>query len=309
MQKGIVIEFLVKEYVIIDLETKEKHYAQIKGKLRHCFVKKNKNKISEKIEEIKIGDIVLYEKKNDTFLIDAITPRFNSLKRPNIANINQVLLVFSLKKPKFQFKLLDKFLLILNKYKIKVNLIFSKIDLINEEEFKIFQKKISYYEKFYDIHFVDSKNKTGLENLFNIFKSKVTILAGQTGVGKSTLINAITSLNLRTQEVSKGSNRGKHTTKNSKLYFFNEGYIADTPGFTKLNLSDINFNEVKNFYNDFVFFSTKCFFGFNCLHLNEKNCKIKEVCQKGLIPKIRYKNYLSLLKEIENKNFKRKKRN
>ncbi|MBP3059506.1 ribosome small subunit-dependent GTPase A [Texas Phoenix palm phytoplasma] len=308
MQKGIVIEFLVKEYVIIDLETKEKHYAKIKGKLRYCSVDKNKNKILKKIE-IKIGDIVFYEKKNDVFLIDSIMPRFNSLKRPNIANINQALLVFSLKKPKFHFKLLDKFLLILNKYKIKVNLIFSKIDLLNQEELKEFKQKILYYEQFYDINFVDSKNKIGLENLYKIFKNKVTILAGQTGVGKSTLINAITSLNLKTQEVSKGSNRGKHTTKNSKLYFFNEGYIADTPGFTKLNLSDINFNEVKNFYNDFVFFSTKCFFGFNCLHIKEKNCKIKEICDKGLIPKIRYNNYLSLLEEIEKKNFKRKKRN
>ncbi|WCA22652.1 ribosome small subunit-dependent GTPase A [Candidatus Phytoplasma oryzae] len=291
MPRGIVIEFLVKGYIILDLETKKKVYAQKKGK----FKKKN-NSI-----DIKIGDIVFYECKGEMYLIDTVLPRKNFLLRPNIANIDQVFLVFSLIKPYLQFKLLDKFLLILKKMNLKVILIFTKIDLLSKNELLIFKKKISYYRKMYFIYFINAQNRSNLSFLFPFFKNKTTIFVGQTGVGKSTLINSLSNLNIKTQKISHFSNRGKHTTKNAKLYVFKEGYIADTPGFSKLFLFNIKPKEIKNFYDDFLIFSDKCFFGNNCLHIKEKYCEVKSACQKGLILNFRYKNYLSLFEEVNKK--------
>lgn len=299
LMKGIIVEFLVTEYVLIDLETKHKIVVKAKGKIKY-FDNKDISLVNI-IHKIKIGDIVYYETKSNVFLIDSILPRKNELQRPNIANIDQVFLVFSLVKPRFTFKLLDKFLLISQKLKIKVILIFTKLELITQEQLNVFKGKISYYERFYSSYYLDSKKKYGLEPLYSLFKHKVTILAGQTGVGKSTLLNALTSLNLKTQEISLSLNRGKHTTKNSKLYFFYEGYIADTPGFSKLDFSDISADKLKDFYHDFLIFANQCFFGYSCLHIKEKKCKVKEALQQGLISNIRYQNYLILFNEIQKK--------
>ncbi|MDC9032187.1 ribosome small subunit-dependent GTPase A [Columbia Basin potato purple top phytoplasma] len=300
MRKGIIIEFLIKKYVVVDLETKQKIHAQTKGKIKYHDSKKETDN-SLDYSKIKIGDLVLYEVKDDQFLIDSILPRSNSLNRPNISNITQVFLVFSLVQPKFQFKLLDKFLLILKKFQLKIILIFTKIDLISESELILFKNKISYYNKFCPIYYIDSKHRYGLNNLYPFFANEITILAGQTGVGKSTLINALTSLNLKTQEISKYLNRGKHTTKNSKLFFFHEGYIADTPGFSKLDLLAFKTEEIKNFYDDFLIFAEQCFFGYSCLHIKEDKCKVKEAYYNNLISPIRYRNYLSFIEEINKK--------
>ncbi|KXT29243.1 ribosome small subunit-dependent GTPase A [Candidatus Phytoplasma oryzae] len=300
MHKGIIVEFLVKGYILVDLKIKKKIYAQNKGKLKKYNINKKNICINNKID-IKIGDIVLYEYKQDVFLIDSILPRKNFLVRPNIANIDQVFLVFSVIKPYLEFKLLDKFLLILKKTNLKVILIFTKVDLISQAKLIVLKQKLSYYEKFYSIYYINYKNKKNLIFLYPFFKDKITIFAGQTGVGKSTIINSLTNFNIKTQEVSDYLNRGKHTTKNSKLYFFQDGYIADTPGFSKLFLLDIKPQEIKNFYDDFLIFSKKCFFGNNCLHFRENKCAVKEAYQKGLILDKRYKNYLSFFIEMTKK--------
>ncbi|TVY12078.1 ribosome small subunit-dependent GTPase A [Candidatus Phytoplasma pini] len=302
MHKGIVIEFLVKKYIIVDFETKEKICAQAKGKIKNSFsfLFKKKGDFSD-YSKIKIGDIVFYEKKNDTYIIDSIEQRFNTLKRPNITNINQVFLIFSLVQPALNFKLLDKFLLILQQYRLKIVLIFTKIDLVTESQMNFFRQNISYYQQFYSTFYINIKVKKSLNLISSLFRDKITILAGQTGVGKSTLLNNLTSLNLKVQKISKSLNRGKHTTKNSKLYFFYGGYIADTPGFSKLDVYNIPAEKIKDFYLDFLQFSDKCFFGYSCLHIHENNCQVKEALQKKIISHIRYNNYLSLFQTIKEK--------
>ncbi|MDO8168233.1 ribosome small subunit-dependent GTPase A [Candidatus Phytoplasma melaleucae] len=288
-----------KEYIIIDFVTKQKIYAETKGKIKYQRSQRNKLQQQSNYSKIKIGDIVFYEQKKDKFLIDSIQTRKNELKRPNIVNADQVFLVFSLKHPQLNFKLLDKFLLILQKINLKIILILTKIDLVNKLEIKNLEQKISYYKKFFSILYVSAQNIQTLKPLIPILNNKVTVLAGQTGVGKSTLLNTLAFLHVKTGEISKKSNRGKHTTKNSKLFSLYNGYLADTPGFSQLHLYNIKAEDIKNFYSDFIMLSQQCFFNHKCLHINENKCKIKEAYQKALIPKTRYLNYLAFVKETK----------
>ncbi|WP_334330793.1 ribosome small subunit-dependent GTPase A [Candidatus Phytoplasma prunorum] len=304
MKKALVIKFFMGNYLISDIETNDKITAQVKGKFKNYDIHK------KDIFTIKVGDIVIYENYLDRYLISEVLKRQNELIRPNIANFNQVIVVFSIYKPRFQFRLLDKFLLILSKYKLKIILIFTKIDLINKDKFLSIKKKISYYEKFYSIHYVNSKDKNSTHYLIDIFSNKITVLAGQTGVGKSTFLNSLKpSLRLKTQEISKKLGLGKHTTKNAQLYEFYGGYIADTPGFSKLDLTIFDYEELKFFYLDFLLYSDQCYFKKDCLHIKEINCGVKKALKLGLISDWRYDNYLKFIdkiKETQKPNYKKK---
>ncbi|AGL90122.1 ribosome small subunit-dependent GTPase A [Candidatus Phytoplasma australiense] len=301
MKKALVIRFLAGIYYIQDLDNQTILKAQKKGVLKKSnFIQDNQLKNNRDKMSIKVGDIVLYEMCYDKYLIYAILPRKNELKRPNIANIDQVLLVFSLVKPHFQTLLLDKFLLILQQHKLDVILVFSKIDLIEKEELEEIQQNMNYYFPFYTCYYVDSKQQIGIDVLKNIFEQKITVLAGQTGVGKSTLLKAlIPDANLKTQEISESLGRGKHTTKNAQLYLFNNGFIADTPGFSKLDLSGFSYQNLKNFYPDFLKYVDNCYFGTNCLHLQETQCGVKEALTQGKIIPSRYSNYCYFMEEIK----------
>ncbi|MDO8059193.1 ribosome small subunit-dependent GTPase A ['Crotalaria aegyptiaca' phytoplasma] len=299
MYKGIVVKNLINKYVIIDLSQKKTIIAQPKGKIKD-FNQKNITTKSLYHCPIKIGDIVEYEFKYNNFFIINIQTRKNELERPHIVNIDQVLLIFSLTEPKIDFKLLDKFLIILQRLNIQIILIFTKRDLIDQEQFQYIKNQLSYYEKWYSVIYINAKQKNNINYIIEQLKNKITIMAGQTGVGKSTLFNNLTSLKVKTQPISIHSFKGKHTTTSSQLYMCHQGYLADTPGFSKLTLSNLKTNEIKNFYPDFNSISEQCFFGNNCLHIEEKKCKIIENYQKGLITKSRYLNYLFLVKQNKN---------
>ncbi|CCV63984.1 Putative ribosome biogenesis GTPase RsgA [Alteracholeplasma palmae J233] len=312
MKKAFITKLIAGQYVIKDVETKEIYDAKARGKLRalrleqdSSFLKQNTKKTKKdiKVTQVspKVGDYVYYEKIDDKYMIDSILPRENELIRPDVANIDQVLLVFSVIKPEFSFNLLDKFLLILEQNKLSVILVVSKIDLIDEKELNELKDKLKYYEKLYPIYYINSKQKIGFDVLTNIFKDKLTVLAGQTGVGKSTLMNALLpELNLKTQEISEALGRGKHTTRHSELYEFNDGYIADTPGFSKLELAFFYPEDIKEFYPDFMKLSDNCKFGNKCVHINEPSCGVKMALEKNEIPKERYDNYVAFYTEIKN---------
>lgn len=312
--KGLIRKQISNQYTVIDLETKVEHDAIASGKLRYVRLDEKssfnvaygrKTKKESKIVQLspKVGDIVEIIFNENQAVIDSILPRKNDLVRPDVSNVDQVLLVFSATRPEFSFNLLDKFLAVLFSQNLEVILLVTKIDLVDEELLNDLKNKLKYYEEYtnIDVYYVNSKQRVGFDILENIFINKITVLAGQTGVGKSTLLNAlIPELKLKTQEISDALGRGKHTTRHSELYRFNQGFICDTPGFSKLELNFFESEELKEYYPDFLEYAHECKFS-SCNHINEPKCKIKEMVLNNIIPESRYQNYVEFYNEILSK--------
>lgn len=311
MKKGLIKKQISNQYTIIDELTKEELIATASGKLRYVLVKEadafnvpygRKTKTEQKRIQIspKVGDNVYYQ-VGDTNTIEEVLPRKTDLKRPDIANVDQVLLLFSATNPDFSFYLLDKFLVVLKQQPLEIKLVVTKIDLMEEKALLELKETLKYYsEKLHiEIFYINSKQKVGFDVLETIFKDKISVLSGQTGVGKSTLLNAlIPELNIKTQEISKALGRGKHTTRHSELYHFKDGLICDTPGFSRLDLNLYEQADLKDLYDDFKPYQDDCKFS-SCMHINEPKCAVKEALQNNLILKSRYENYIMFVEDIK----------
>lgn len=312
MKKGFIKKMISNHYTVIDLDTKEEILCYARGKLRYMKLDEksafNKTVTMSKKKDIKIaqvspkvGDYVTYDDQEDTNVIIEILPRLNDLVRPDVANVDQVLLVFSAIRPDFSFHLLDKFLIILNQENVMPTIIISKIDLVDESYLNQLKKDMLYYQNMgYDVYYVNSKQRIGIDTLTHVFKDKITVLAGQTGVGKSTLLNALMpSLELKTQDISEALGRGKHTTRHTELYKIHDGYIVDTPGFSKIEFTIYRDYDLKQYYPDFEKISLDCKFTSKCLHVSEPGCAVKKAYHDHEILASRYENYLAFIEEIK----------
>ena len=305
MPKGRVINVNGGNYIILN-DSNQCITARCCGGLRYKKVSKdssfnyNLNSLSKKVStnnikiSPKVGDFVLYE---DNYITEVLE-RKNMLVRPCVCNVDQIILVFAAKDPVFSYLLLDMFLVNLEKEKIKPLIIISKLDLLTDEEYVSLNMGMDYYRKLgYDAIFVNSHNLSQREEILRYLENKVSVVSGQTGAGKSSLINAlIPGFKLHTQEISKALGRGKHTTREATLYQYGNALIGDTPGFSKLDLKDIGEDELKDYFVEFKDYL--CKFN-NCLHTpNTKGCAVCEALKNNLIKETRYNNYLKLLNTI-----------
>lgn len=252
-------------------------------------------------DEIKplVGDFVEYEVEgdNDGYVMNVL-PRHNCLVRPPICNVDQALIVSSCKEPDFSSILLDKFLLVIEHLGIEPIIIISKMDLDEDESVKQYVK--DYRRAGYRVYEISSKDNHGLEELKTVFKDKVSVITGQSGVGKSSFLNALDiNLKLETNEISKSLGRGKHTTRHVELLKMYGGYLGDTPGFSSLEL-EMTPEELAVAYHDFAQFSHECKFR-GCLHDSEPNCGVKKAVEDGKISKERYEHYLMNLQDVKKK--------
>ncbi|MGX9339121.1 ribosome small subunit-dependent GTPase A [Mycoplasma sp. 527] len=277
MEKGKIIKSLAGFYDVKSFGDKQIYRVRGSGKLRLLDMKPI------------VGDNVEFEKEG---LIHHILGRRNFFIRPKIANVDQAIVVMSLVEPEFSSQLVDKFLIIIESKNVEPIIVLTKKDLTSAS-------RIDFYkEQGYKVFEINYENEASFEGLREIFKHKTSFFVGQTGVGKTTLINYLASTNFETQAISKALNRGKHTTREVSLINFNGGEIIDTPGFSSIEF-DLTIDEMPVAFNSFREASPFCKFR-SCRHYHERieDCEVKRRVQCGIIKEERYENYKSFMKRM-----------
>ncbi|RYM07221.1 ribosome small subunit-dependent GTPase A [Sporolactobacillus sp. THM7-7] len=287
MPEGVIIKALSGFYYVKDGEK----YIQCRA--RGIFRKR-------KIIPL-VGDHVQYEAERPTDgYILSIGERKNMLNRPPIANVDQAILVFSVREPDLDAQLLDRFLVHMEVHRIRSVICLTKWDLLGEEASDSFRSLIDVYIKIgYPVVITSSRTRYGLEDLSDRLAGSVSVVTGQSGVGKSTLLNALDdSFQIDTQAISRSLGRGRHTTRHVELLpFSGGGYIADTPGFSSLDITKLSLDELRVSFPEFLPFSESCRFR-GCMHLAEPNCAVKAAVDSHDIDTGRYAHYRSFYQEI-----------
>lgn len=249
------------------------------------------------------GDYVTIEvlsEEQKTGNIETLMERCNELIRPVVSNVDQALIIFAAKEPEPNFNLLDRMILLMREQGIPILLCFNKCELITEEE----KKKIEriYQNSGCSLMFISAKNNLGLEQLKKELKGKTTVLAGPSGVGKSSTINLLQNeICMEIGAVSEKISRGKHTTRHAELISADgDTYLVDTPGFSSLYALDIEKEQLKEYYEEFQEYNGTCRF-LGCLHYKEPDCTVKQKVSEGKISSLRYENYIQILEEIKDK--------
>ena len=236
-----------------------------------------------------VGDIVEFDEEKKIIL--KIKPRKNFLIRPAISNVDQALIVTSVKHPVFSTNLLDKLLTIIEYNNIKPIICFTKLDLLNSKERENIDEYIEYYRQLGYLVVTNESKK----NFKNLFKDKITVFTGQSGAGKSSLLNLLNpNLELKTDDISYALGRGKHTTRHTELYSLEGGLIADTPGFSAIDLSNLKPIEIRDNMVDIFKALESCKYR-DCMHIKEDGCSVKERIKHDKIFRERYDNYISFI--------------
>lgn len=287
--QGKIIENISNLYKVE--VNKEIYEATARGKFK-------KDEISPVVgDNVEIQVINDQEKKA---VINKIEERDVYIKRPKLANISQIVLVLSSKHPKPDLLMLDKQLAFAELMGIKAIIVLNKIDLDKDKSFRMIKE--IYQDIGYTVIETEAKNKKGIEKLNEYLKDNINAFSGNSGVGKSTLINAIFN-NEMTQEgeISKRNRRGKNTTTATKLYEIdNNTYIADTPGFSTFDISEIASKDLYKYFREFKEYEKQCEF-VGCTHIKEENCGIKKALKDGKINKNRYERFCKIYNELKEK--------
>ncbi|MCY9263763.1 ribosome small subunit-dependent GTPase A [Bacillus haynesii] len=290
MPEGKIIKALSGFYYVLDGD----QIIQCRG--RGVF---RKNKVTPLV-----GDNVVYQADNDKegYILE-IKDRFNELVRPPISNVDQAVLVFSAKEPTFSTSLLDRFLVLVEAADIRPIICITKMDLVDDDSLKerIHQYAEDYRNIGYSVYLTSMENGSGIEDIIPHFQDKITVFAGQSGVGKSSLLNAISpDLELKTAGISAHLGRGKHTTRHVELIDINGGLVADTPGFSSLEFAGIEAEDLGSAFLEIGEKSAECKFR-GCLHMKEPSCAVKRAVENGEIAQYRYDHYVEFLTEIKDR--------
>lgn len=255
-----------------------------------------------------VGDYVsisIYDAEKKLGVIEEIHERKNALIRPTVANVDQAIVVFSIKDPMPNVTLLDKMIVLAEHAGLEVVICFNKSDLDITFDFEHY--RTVYEAAGYPVVKTCAVTKDGVENLLSLLVGKINVFSGPSGVGKSSLLNAIEDYAVEIGALSEKIKRGKHTTRHSELFeLSNGGIIVDTPGFTSLSVSEIEEDTLSDYFPELKKFSEACRFD-NCLHQNEPDCAVKGAVLEGKIFKARYDAYLYIYKEIQEQRRKLKK--
>ncbi|ADM37672.1 ribosome small subunit-dependent GTPase A [Bacillus spizizenii] len=294
MPEGKIIKALSGFYYVLDESEDSDKVIQCRG--RGIF---RKNKITPLV-----GDYVVYQAENDKegYLLE-IKERTNELIRPPICNVDQAVLVFSAVQPSFSTALLDRFLVLVEANDIQPIICITKMDLIEDQDTQdAIQAYAEDYRNIgYDVYLTSSKDQDSLADIIPHFQDKTTVFAGQSGVGKSSLLNAISpDLGLKTNEISEHLGRGKHTTRHVELIHTSGGLVADTPGFSSLEFTDIEEEELGYTFPEMREKSSSCKFR-GCLHLKEPKCAVKQAVEDGELKQYRYDHYVEFMTEIKDR--------
>jgi ribosome biogenesis GTPase / thiamine phosphate phosphatase len=289
MPEGKIIKALSGFYYVFS----EDHIFQCRG--RGIF---RKNKITPLV-----GDEVVFQAENDIEgYIMEVKERKNELVRPPIVNVDQAILVFSAVEPDFSTSLLDRFLVLIEYNRIRPLICITKMDLTDDDE----KKEIEHYAKEYraagyNVLLTSSETEEGIKELLPFIKGGISVFAGQSGVGKSSLLNVLRpDLSIKTNEISTHLGRGKHTTRHVELIPVENGLVADTPGFSSLEFTDIEPEELTFCFPEIQKLSEECKFR-GCFHVSEPKCAVKKSKENGELPHYRYDHYLEFLQEIKDR--------
>ena len=310
MEKGIVVKSTGSWYNV-KMEDDTVLQCRIKGKFRLEGLKLT--------NPVAVGDEVMIEREDygdeDTGMIKEILPRRNYVirqsprKKHNVhllaSNVDHALLIVTMVNPQLKQGFIDRFLLMTEPYQIPVTIVFNKSDIYTEDDILDFTYFKAIYEAIgYEVILASAFSKEGIEDIKSLLKDKTTLIAGQSGVGKSTLVNAIEpTLDLRTGDISDYTGKGQHTTTFAELHDLAlGGSIIDTPGIKTLGFNHLEVMDIAHNFREFFILSADCKFS-DCTHRNEPKCAVKEAVEEGRVSELRYSNYLQLLDEVEDQNY------
>ncbi|ETT29451.1 ribosome small subunit-dependent GTPase A [Paenibacillus sp. FSL H7-0942] len=298
MPEGIIVKALSGYYYVMPVE--DNGVPSVEGSAVQCrargiFRKRGTSPL--------VGDRVSYMlTENGEGTVDEIRKRETELIRPPVANVSLAVLVFSVKEPDMNLNLLDKFLVHIEQAGLDALIVLTKLDLADPAKDTVAEVKALYEQVGYEVISTSSRTGEGSELLRDRLAGKISVFSGQSGVGKSSMLNALMpGLTLETNAISMRLGRGKHTTRHVELIpLDNGGFVADTPGFSQLDFLEIGVEELSTCFREFAQFADQCKFR-GCTHTHEPGCRVLAAKEEGLISESRYQHYVLFLTEMKDK--------